>query len=271
MKVVKVIGAAAVVLCFGTMTSVYAQREGQGDKREEKRGKPDRPQGGQEKGAPPAHAQQPHQPQRQQQERQPQQSQRKEQPRQQAQPQRAQQPEQQRQQLQQPQRGQQPAQQRQQKPKPQRAQQSAQQRQQLPLQRTQQQARTWQQQRGWQQQTGAWKAHDTWQQDRAQRWSSDHRTWEQRGGYGGYYVPQDRFNLYFGSAHFFRIGARPVMYMGYPRFRYGGFSFLLVDPWPESWSENWYASDDVYIDYDDGYYLYNRRYPYIRLAVTVEV
>ncbi len=32
---------------------------------------------------------------------------------------------------------------------------------------------------------------------------------------------------------------------------------------------DWYDSDDVYIDYDDGYYLYNRRYPQIRLAITV--
>ncbi|MGD0500519.1 MAG: hypothetical protein ABSC23_19025 [Bryobacteraceae bacterium] len=62
---------------------------------------------------------------------------------------------------------------------------------------------------------------------------------------------------------------RPVMYMGYPRFSYGGFSFMLVDPWPESWADNWYATDDVYIDYDNGYYLYNRRHPGVGLAVTV--
>jgi hypothetical protein len=59
------------------------------------------------------------------------------------------------------------------------------------------------------------------------------------------------------------------MYMGFPRFWYSGFSFLLVDPWPEYWSENWYDTDDTYIDYDDGYYLYNRRYPSVRLAITV--
>jgi len=61
------------------------------------------------------------------------------------------------------------------------------------------------------------------------------------------------------------------MYLGYPRFEYSGFSFLLVDPWPEGWSENWYASDDVYIDYDDGYYLCDRRYPEVRLAITIEL
>jgi hypothetical protein len=59
------------------------------------------------------------------------------------------------------------------------------------------------------------------------------------------------------------------MYMGYPRFEYGGYSFLLVDPWPEYWSDNWFDSDDLYIDYNDGYYLYDRRYPQVALAVTI--
>ena len=59
------------------------------------------------------------------------------------------------------------------------------------------------------------------------------------------------------------------MYMGYPRFRYGGYSFLLLDPWPEYWSDDWYATDDVYVDYDDGYYLYNRRYPDVRLTISI--
>jgi hypothetical protein len=62
--------------------------------------------------------------------------------------------------------------------------------------------------------------------------------------------------------------AAPI-YMGYPRFSYSGLAFMLVDPWPESWAENWYATDDVYIDYDDGYYLYNRRHPGVRLAIAV--
>jgi hypothetical protein len=136
-------------------------------------------------------------------------------------------------------------------------------------QRTQEQARSWQQQRGWVQQGGGWQGHSTWQGDRSRNWASDHRGWDQRGGYGGYYIPQATFGLSFGSQHYFRIRSQPVIYMGYPRFQYGGFSFLLVDPWPEDWSENWYANDDVYIDYDDGYYLYNRRYPEQRLAITI--
>jgi hypothetical protein len=68
---------------------------------------------------------------------------------------------------------------------------------------------------------------------------------------------------------FFRIGTQPIIVDGYPHFNYGGFSFMMVDPWPEDWSSDWYADDDVYIDYDDGYYLYNRRHPGVGIAVSV--
>jgi hypothetical protein len=60
------------------------------------------------------------------------------------------------------------------------------------------------------------------------------------------------------------------MYDGYPRFDYGGYSFILVDPWPANWPPDWYDSDDLYIDYDsDGYYLFNRAFPGIGLAVAI--
>jgi hypothetical protein len=88
-------------------------------------------------------------------------------------------------------------------------------------QRSQQQAQSWQHQEGWAQK-GGWQAHAPFQQNRSQNWSSDHRTWAQRGCYGGYYIPQDRFSVSFGSQHCFRIGMMPSMYMGYPRFFYGG-------------------------------------------------
>ncbi len=45
----------------------------------------------------------------------------------------------------------------------------------------------------------------------------------------------------------------------------------MVDPWPGDWPGNWYSSDDVYVDYDDGYYLYNRSYPQERLAITIRL
>ncbi len=65
------------------------------------------------------------------------------------------------------------------------------------------------------------------------------------------------------------MGGEPVIYMGYPRFSYGGSSFMIVDPWPQGWAENWYATDDVDIVYNNGYYLYDQRYPGVGLAVTV--
>src|ERR1019366_7940324 len=114
---------------------------------------------------------------------------------------------------------------------------------------------------------------EVWQQHRARNWQSEHRDWQQRGGYNGYRIPEDHYRGYFGPNHWFRIYRYPVeVYGGYPRFRYGGFLFGLMDPWPEYWSEAWDDNDDVYIDYSgDGYYLYNRRYPRDRIAITVYV
>ncbi len=137
-----------------------------------------------------------------------------------------------------------------------------------PPERTQQEAQIWQQQRAWIK-SGGWTPRNTWEQGRAQRWATEHRTWAQRGGYGGALIAQDRFNLSFGNQHLFRLAAVPVMYLGYPRFEYGGVSFLLVDPWPEYWSTNWYSVDDLYIDFSDGYYLHNRTYSQVSLAITV--
>ena len=83
--------------------------------------------------------------------------------------------------------------------------------------------------------------------------------------------PRTRYRGYFGPDHGFRMSSYPVAVVGgYPRFQYGGYSFSVVDPWPEYWSDNWYDNDDVYIDYSgDGYYLYNRRYPQDRIAFNV--
>ena len=59
---------------------------------------------------------------------------------------------------------------------------------------------------------------------------------------------------------------------GFLRFQYNGFWFSVVHPWPEYWPDNWYENDDVYIDYSgDGYYMYNRRYPRDRIAISVYV
>jgi hypothetical protein len=109
-----------------------------------------------------------------------------------------------------------------------------------------------------------------WQGSRAHSWQSEHRTWQQRGGYRGYRVPEDRFRGYYGQDHGFRFSNLQVRYVGgHRRFHYGGYWFGLVDPWPEYWDSDWYDNDDVYVDYyGDGYYLYNRRYPNDRIAIS---
>ncbi len=113
--------------------------------------------------------------------------------------------------------------------------------------------------------------HSAWQQHRSQHWDSDHRNWQQRGGYHGYRVPPDRFRGYFGPDHGFRINGLPFLVVGgYPRFQYHGYWLSAVDPWPESWGDNWYDDDDVYVAYvDNGYYLYNRRYPTVGIAISI--
>ena len=67
----------------------------------------------------------------------------------------------------------------------------------------------------------------------------------------------------------FRIGSQPSIVGGYPEFQYGGYTFMMVDPWPENWAANWYSADDVYVGYNNGYYRYNRDYPGEALAITV--
>jgi hypothetical protein len=113
--------------------------------------------------------------------------------------------------------------------------------------------------------------HSAWQQHRSQHWDSDHRTWQQRGGYHGYRIPEYRFRGYFGPDHGFRIHGRPFLVVGgYPRFQYSGYWFSLVDPWPEYWANDWYDTDEVYVTYvDNGYYMFNRRYPTVGIAISI--
>jgi hypothetical protein len=110
-------------------------------------------------------------------------------------------------------------------------------------------------------------------QSKAGNWSSDHKTWQQRGGYTGYRIPDARFSLYFGSGHHFRISGLPILFVGgFPRFQYDGYWITFVDPWPDNWNPDWYDTDDVYLEYtDDGYYLYDANYPGIGIAVTVSM
>jgi hypothetical protein len=112
-----------------------------------------------------------------------------------------------------------------------------------------------------------------WQEHGSQRWDSDHRNWQQRGGYNGYRIPDDRYRGYFGQDHGFRIYGLPFLVVGgYPRFQYEGYWISLVDPWPEYWGNDWYDNDDVFVTYaDNGYYLYNRRYPNVGIAISISM
>jgi flagellar motor protein MotB len=140
-------------------------------------------------------------------------------------------------------------------------------------QNNQQQQRAQQQQRPQRTQEQQRVEQTTFQSHRAGNWQSDHRSWQQRGGYNGYRIPDDRYRGYFGSQHYFRIHDLPFMvYGGFPRFQYQGYWITLLDPWPENWSNDWYDNDDVYINYgNDGYYMYNRRYPGIGIAVSISM
>jgi len=115
--------------------------------------------------------------------------------------------------------------------------------------------------------------HSSWQQQRAKRWESDHRNWQQRGGYHGYHIPDARFRGYFGPEHGFRIYGLPFLVVsGHPRFRYRGYWFSPVDPWPESWANNWYDTDEVYVTYTDhGYYLFDRVHPDSGIAISISM
>lgn len=110
-----------------------------------------------------------------------------------------------------------------------------------------------------------------WSSRRASSWKVDQRNWGTRGGYTGYRVPSDKFNMYYGPTHGFRMQSLPWRMAGdRPRFNFGGKSFSLVDRYPEYWPASWYHADDVYLTEErGGYYLVNRRFPNDRVAVEI--
>ena len=118
------------------------------------------------------------------------------------------------------------------------------------------------------------KQQSAWQERRANHWEYERRSWQQRGGYNGFRVPDDYYRDHYGDGHAFRIYSLPFLYEGgNARFQYGGYWFTMLDPCPENWGGRWYETDDVYVAYKgDGYYLFNRRYPGpIGIAVSVSL
>jgi hypothetical protein len=88
---------------------------------------------------------------------------------------------------------------------------------------------------------------------------------ERREGKEGGRIPDDRFRANFGREHTFHIG-RPVIVEGVPRFQYGGYWFVIVQPWPVGWA---YA-DEVYVDYiDGGYFLLSPVHPGVQISINV--
>jgi hypothetical protein len=78
-------------------------------------------------------------------------------------------------------------------------------------------------------------------------------------------IPEERFRASYGRQHVFHVN-RVTVVEGTPRFVFGGYTFVLVEPWPAVWS----YSDDCYIDYvDDEYFLFDLAHPGVRIAITV--
>jgi hypothetical protein len=80
-----------------------------------------------------------------------------------------------------------------------------------------------------------------------------------------HYIPEDHFYTRFGYDHRFVI-VRPVIVEGRPRFRYGGYWFVIGRPLPPAWRYD----DEVYVDFiDDGYYMCSPRHPGIHISVDI--
>jgi len=78
-------------------------------------------------------------------------------------------------------------------------------------------------------------------------------------------IPDDRFRAHFGHEHTFVVN-RVTIVNGAPRFQYGGYWFVIADPWPSGW----YYTDDCYIDFIDGeYFLFDLAHPGVRIAINV--
>jgi hypothetical protein len=104
------------------------------------------------------------------------------------------------------------------------------------------------------------------QEDKSARQDERHQQRvDQREDHRGGRIPDDRFRANFGREHRFHIG-RPVIVEGTPRFQYGGYWFVFVEPWPEGWGDD----DEVYVDYiDGGYYLLSPVHPGVQISINV--
>jgi hypothetical protein len=76
-------------------------------------------------------------------------------------------------------------------------------------------------------------------------------------------ISDEHYAASFGSEHSFHVNRGDY---DSRRFAYGGYSFAFIDPWPIDWG----YSDDVYVVYaDDGYYMYDRVHPGLRISINI--
>jgi hypothetical protein len=86
---------------------------------------------------------------------------------------------------------------------------------------------------------------------------------ENRGGHDHGRISNAHYESRFGREHSFHVSHGDY---NHRRFRYGGYAFGFIDPWPMDWG----YSDDVYVEYtDDGYYMYDRFHPGVRIAINI--
>jgi hypothetical protein len=88
---------------------------------------------------------------------------------------------------------------------------------------------------------------------------------ERRGG-NQRRIPDSDFHAHFGREHHFAPG-RMQVYNGQPQFYYSGYTFALIQAWPDDWA---YDADDYYVDEFDGeYWLFNLEHPGVRLELII--
>jgi hypothetical protein len=76
-------------------------------------------------------------------------------------------------------------------------------------------------------------------------------------------ISDEHYAASFGREHSFHVNRGDY---DSRRFAYGGYSFAFIDPWPIGWG----YSDDVYVVYaDDGYYMYDRVHPGLRISINI--
>jgi hypothetical protein len=105
----------------------------------------------------------------------------------------------------------------------------------------------------------------TTQQDKQVHETTTTQRTETQTQHTGGRIPDDRFRANFGREHVFVIN-RPVIVEGAPRFQYGGYWFIIVNPWPVGWA----YTDQVYVDYiSGGYYLLSPVHPGVQVSINV--